>query len=823
MASLKEVLLLIHWSGFKHVLRILANSIKRDIADRAYQKANQSTYNQSSISPGNNIQSIQKTETGALITFQNAQLELTFITPDCVRIAWEPGLQPIPYAIIKKDIPVVDYSLTQTEEGWQFTSSSLGVHIQSDGSLLFKDHQNKVIRKEYPPHFQGNPNNPAWQSKADLKPEECVYGLGQQSSPFNLRNTNHRIWNNDPGGNYGPGYDPLYMPLPIYFSLQSIGSYLLFYENSYAAQIQFGNIEKDDQSRKTKNLDQEFIIANFKGGQLRYYFIIGSPHQVLERFAELSGYPAMPPLWSLGYHQCRWGYENENQIREVVKGFKDHQMPLSAIHLDIDYLDGYRVFTINKERFPDLAKLSSTLYQDDIQLVTIIDPGIKRDLEYRLYQEGLQGGFFCKQPDAEPVIGMVWAGWSVFPDFTDPKARQWWGKQYKTLFDQGVNGFWHDMNEPASFNAWGDTALPLSTQHHLEGRGGDHLEAHNLYGLLMNQAAYESLRSINPRKRPWILSRSGWLSNQRYAWSWTADAEASWRSLKMAISSVLGTSLSGQPYSGPDIGGFRGEPSPELYTRFFQMATFLPFFRTHSAVDTKPREPWVFGEPYTSIIRQHLNIRYQLLPYLYTLAWEAHTKGLPLIRPLFWNDTDDVQLWEVDDAFLLGNHLLIAPVLQASSQEREIQLPSGEWIDLWNETHYEGPAKVTVPTCLEEIPVLVKSGSIIPMQKEGKLALNISIPKTETYSNESHLAGNLYSDEGDGYGEWRLDSFYLQKGRNNELTITWESEGKFPFPYQEIELKFLDFKPKTIHVDGQEKSIIGNVIMVRKFKKTQFS
>jgi len=822
MASVKEVLLLIHWSGFKHVLRILANSIKRDIANRAYQKANQSSDYQGSISPGN-IQSIQENETGALINFQNVQLEFTFIAPDCVRVAWEPGLKPIPYAIIKKDRPIVDYLLTQTEEGWQFTSSNLSVEIQSNGSLLFKDHQNTVIRKEYPPIFQGNPKNSAWQSKAELHPEEYVYGLGQQSSPFNLRNTTHRIWNNDPGGNYGPGYDPIYMPLPIYFSLQSIGSYLLFYENSFAAQIQFGDIEMGGRLKKTKNLEQEFINAEFKGGQLRYYFIIGSPHQVLERFAELSGYPAMPPLWSLGYHQCRWGYENENLIREIVKGFQDHDMPLSAIHLDIDYLDGYRVFTINKERFPDLAKLASELDQQDINLVTILDPGIKQDPAYHLYQEGLQGDYFCEQPDGKPAIGMVWPGWSAFPDFTNPKARLWWGEQYQNLLNQGVSGFWHDMNEPASFNAWGDTALPLSTQHHLEGRGGDHLEAHNLYGLLMNQATYNSLRSINPETRPWILSRSGWLSNQRYAWTWTADAEATWRSLRMSISSVLGTSLSGQPYSGPDIGGFRGEPSPELYTRFFQMAAFMPFFRTHSAVDAKPREPWVYGEPYTSIIRHFLEIRYQFLPYLYTLAWEAHKKGLPLIRPLFWNDLEDDRLWGIDDAYLLGNDLLIAPVLEAGSKERQIQLPSGEWIDLWNETRYQGADKVTVPTNLEEIPVLVKSGSIIPMQKEGKLVLNIFIPKTETYSNEAQICGKLYSDKGDGYGEWRLDTFYFQHEGNYRHTITWESEGKFPFPFREIELKFLDFKRKTIHLDGEELPILNNTMVVNKFKKLQIS
>jgi alpha-glucosidase len=253
----------------------------------------------------------------------------------------------------------------------------------------------------------------------------------------------------------------------------------------------------------------------------------------------------------LGYHQSRWGYKNEADIRQVAQGFQTHDLPLSAIHLDIDYMDGYRVFTVDRDRFPDLAQLAQDLAAQGIKTVTILDPGVKVDPKYFLYQEGQQGNHFCKLPGGKDLEGLVWPGWSVYPDFTHPATRSWWGRQYPRLLDQGVAGIWHDMNEPTSFAAWGDMTIPLNTRHDLDGAQGDHRQAHNLYGLLMNRAGYEALRSLRPQRRPWLISRSGWAGLQRYAWNWTGDIESTWEALRMTIPTLLGQGLSGLAFSGP--------------------------------------------------------------------------------------------------------------------------------------------------------------------------------------------------------------------------------------------------------------------------------
>ena len=354
----------------------------------------------------------------------------------------------------------------------------------------------------------------------------------------------------------------------------------------------------------------------------------------MERFTELTGRAPLPPRWVLGFHQSRWGYKTDLDIRQVMAGFKEHDLPLGAIHLDIDYMDGYRVFTVDTQRFPDLKALANELHQQGTRLVTIIDAGVKLDPGYRIYQSGLEQNLFCKLPNGKVLSGLVWPGQSVFPDFTNPQVRQAWGEKYSFLLDQGVDGIWHDMNEPTSFVAWGDMTLPLSTCHDLEGHPGDHRQAHNYYALLMNRATFEGLRRLNPDRRPWIISRSGYAGLQRYAWNWTGDTETSWDALRRTIGTVIGLGLSGIPFTGPDVGGFSGSPSAELFIRWLELGAFLPFFRTHSSLGTPRREPWVYGEPYTSIARQVLKNRLRLLPYLYSSVWQTCQTGIPMARPL---------------------------------------------------------------------------------------------------------------------------------------------------------------------------------------------
>jgi alpha-glucosidase len=372
------------------------------------------------------------------------------------------------------------------------------------------------------------------------------------------------------------------------------------------------------------------------------------------------------------------------------------------------------------------------------------------------------------------------------------------------------------MNEPSVFSAWGDPTLPLETCHQLDGQSGDHLLAHNLYGLLMDRAGAEGICRLQPDRRPWILSRSGWAGLQRFAWNWTGDIETSWAGFRQTIATILGLGLSGIPYSGSDIGGFGGNPDAELYTRWFQAAAFMPFFRTHSAFGTERREPWVYGEEITGILRKFLKLRYRLMPYLYTLAWQAAQTGWPLVRPLFWLDENDPDLLEDDDSFLLGNDLLVAPVLEEGARSRSVRLPAGEWYDFWEETQesWKGPTVIEVPVNLQRIPVLARGGSLIPMEEEHHLELHL-YPKQ---SDESQA--QLYSDAGDRYGLSRLDRFEM-KWSPDQVTIDWQSDGDYPFPYVGVSVSLHGRKIEQAQVDREARTIFGNRIETGQFRKLE--
>jgi alpha-glucosidase len=314
----------------------------------------------------------------------------------------------------------------------------------------------------------------------------------------------------------------------------------------------------------------------------------------------------------------------------------------------------------------------------------------------------------------------------------------------------------------------------------------------------MNKAAYDVLQSINPGKRNWIISRSGWAGLQHYSWNWTGDVASTWEALRQTLITLMGLSLSGHFFSGSDIGGFSGNPSAELYLRWFQLSTFIPFFRTHSAVGTEAREPWSFGEPYTSIIRQYLNLRYQLIPYIYTLAWQCHHEGLPIIRPLFWNFPERHELWDIDDQFTLGDDILIAPVLQPECKARQVILPPGDWYYFWDDVRYSGPTTVKVDVSVDRIPIWVRAGSILPRETNKDL-LELHIYPTTEYE----AYGKVYLDAGDGYDLWRVDEYRCSLS-GDTLTINRQTSGDYPNSYREI-CFVLNGQPVPLCWHGDEK------------------
>lgn len=701
---------------------------------------------------------------GAKFQFESCTLITRFLAPDFVFMAWDKAEMTPSYAVIKTDWPILKLALERTSDGWELKSDVLKLSVSDDGLLQFYDSANRLLRSEEAPLKYGN----AWVHRATLPTEACIYGLGERSSELNLRPGKYRCWNKD-AGSYSPGTDPMYIPMPVYYCLQESGGYLAFYDNTYEA---------------TFTLD-DHAAARFEGGPLRYYLAFGSPPPAIQRFTELTGRAPLPPRWSLGYQQSRWGYNTEAEMRRVFKGYKEHRLPLSVLYLDIDYLVGCRVFTPDKTRYPALAEFAAELENSGIHLASISDAGVKLDPGWDIYSDGLEKDVYCKDPDGKILTGVVWPGWTVFPDFTDPRVREWWGSLHTRLFENGISGLWHDMNEPTLFTASGDMTMPLCTRHNLDGAGGDHRQAHNVFGLLMNRAGYEACRRYRPNRRPFILARSGWVGMQRYCWTWTGDIETSWAALRMSVAQILGMALCGMPYGGSDTGGFSGHPSTELYLRWFQLDSFMPVFRTHCAFYLPKRDPWEFGPEALGIMRAQLELRYKLMPYWYTLAWTASRTGAPLVRPIFWDESQNTALWEVYDEFLAGDAFLVAPVVKEGARRRTAILPKGSWYDFWNDKAIAGGAQeVELEAPLDRLPLLVRAGSVVPMVEDGILTLHVY----NTVRGGS-CGGVLYSDEGDGYGEHRVDTFRLQETGAAGYDLLWTSEGDYRWPYKETKIQ----------------------------------
>ncbi len=617
---------------------------------------------------------------GVCCRFAEADLEVRFLADDIVRLTWGPGEPPIPWALAQ---PTADHrpsSVVEVTAGTppatpvRAATPELSVEVTGEGWVSFRGRDDRLLRRELPPLRRGA----ARTARFELRPGERVAGLGEQASPVTLRGTTHRLWNRDPGGAWGPGDDPLYLCVPVLLGLHPDGDVLAFFENPHEATVRVdGAAPVAAQAR---------VELTFRGGTDRHYVAAGTLPRLLERYSWLTGRPTLPPRWSLGFHQCRWGYRSQGEVRDVADGFAREGLPLSAVHLDIDHMDGYRVFTADPVRFGDLEGLCGDLEARGTRVVTIVDPAVKADESFEVFRQGRDDGRFLKDADGRPLLGVVWPGRAAFPDFTDPATREWWAGLYKGLLDAGVSGVWHDMNEPTSIALWGDRTLPPGTRHVAEGRGGDHRQCHNVYGLLMDRAGFEAQAAGRPDRRPWLLSRSGWAGLQRWAWCWTADVEATWEGLRQQVATTIGLGLSGIAYTGSDTGGFNGAPGPELFLRWLELAVLMPFCRTHSVTGAPPREPWRWPEPYRTAVGRLVRFRYRLLPYLYTLAHEASRTGHPFVRPLSWPDgrgpapagADD-RLWSSDDAYLLGDALLVAPATREGCGARPVPLPAGEW------------------------------------------------------------------------------------------------------------------------------------------------
>ncbi|GAA0953400.1 hypothetical protein GCM10009574_063360 [Streptomyces asiaticus] len=616
-----------------------------------------------------------------------------------------------------------------------------------------------------------------WLQLSEVAADARFFGLGGRASGPRLRDGVYRLWNTDPGGSFEPGDDPLYLTMPVQLVVADAGTHLVFHDNSWDGTV---TLREGEEGAGSGHDRPGCCRTRMEGGPLRYWVIVGTtPARVLNGWTALTGAPAVPPRWALGHHHARWGFRDAEEVRRVVAGYRERDLPLSALHLDIDHLIGHRVFTVDGARFPDLPGLAAELLEDGVRLVSIVDPAVKAEPGNAVYESGTADDVFVRDAQGREVRGVVWAGESVFPDFTDPRVRKWWGGLYAERLAQGFSGVWHDMNEPVSFAAFGETTLPRSARHALEGRGGDHREAHNVYGLAMARAGYEGLCELRPDERPFLFSRSGWAGLQRYGGSWSGDVATGWAGLRASLSLVIGLGLSGVPYSGPDIGGFTGSPSPELYLRWFQLGAYLPLFRTHSAISAGRREPWEFGSRVLEHAAAALRERQRLLPYFTTLAQLAARTGAPYVRPVWWRTPKDRALRDCEDAFLLGDALLVAPVLEEGARRRPVRLPRGRWYDTVTGRAYHGPGQVVLDAPLSGIPVLARAGSVVPVAAPGGgVELEVWTPCA---GRKGVGAGSLAVDTGDGWEKPELLRF-TTRVRDGEVTIEREGGGEVGYP-----------------------------------------
>ncbi|MCP4594705.1 MAG: DUF4968 domain-containing protein [bacterium] len=540
----------------------------------------------------------------------------------------------------------------------------------------------------------------AWQQWPD---GARVYGLGEKTGSLNKNGRAWTMWNSDTPC-YGGSTDPLYKSIPFFIVARDGRYHGVFFDNPWRSTFDFGQLER------------ELLSFGAEGGELNYYVIAGpSPKDVVRRYTGLTGRIELPPKWALGYHQCRYSYYPAARVRQIAKTFRDKRIPCDALYFDIDYMDGFRCFTWDRDKFPDPKGLMDDLHGLGFHTVAIIDPGIKHDPGYSVYDSGTEQGVWLTKPNGEVYVGQVWPGPSVFPDFTRAEVRTWWAQLYPPfLRSSGLDGIWNDMNEPSNFVGPNGT-VPLDLRHDNAGEPESHRAVHNVYGMQMSRATMVGLKRTDARRRAFVLTRATYAGGQRYAAGWTGDNLSTWDHLRMSIAMTLNLGVSGMPFVGPDIGGFVGGPAPELFARWIQVGALFPFCRTHCGWPSPDQEPWAFGPQVEDIARTALELRYELMPHLYTLFEESHRTGLPIMRPL-WMEFPDMHRWYEDQVFMLGADMYVVPIVRPGARDFFHPLPPGVWYDVRTGLIHGGGQDVRIPANLENLPRFVRGGAIIPTQ-----------------------------------------------------------------------------------------------------------
>ncbi|NHC34166.1 glycoside hydrolase family 31 protein [Scytonema millei] len=687
----------------------------------------------------------------------------------------------------------------------------------------------------------------AWKQ---IEADEHFYGFGERTGFLDKLSEVKTNWTLD-ALDYNSLTDEMYQAIPFFMALRPEVGYGIFFNTTFWSQFDIGTAQPGTWSMETRSL------AGMQTPPLDYYIIYGpDPATILGSYTQLTGRMPLPPRWALGYHQCRWSYDSETVVRELAQEFRRRRIPCDVIHLDIDYMRGYRVFTWSPQRFPHPEKLLRELAEDGFKTITIIDPGVKYEPEanYHVFDQGIDKDYFVRKADGQLFHGYVWPDKALFPDFLRPEVRQWWGDLHESLTSIGVAGIWNDMNEPAiadrpfgddGKHIWfpldapqgnsefgirnseltpttPDSSVRAGFERESIAVGGEsfakpaptttnypvttHAEVHNLYGLMMARASAEALEKLRPNERSFVLTRSGYAGVQQWSSVWMGDNQSLWEHLEMSLPMLCNMGLSGVAFAGCDIGGFAGNATAELFARWMQVGMLYPLMRGHSAMTTARHEPWVFGDRVEQICREYINLRYQLLPYIYTLFWEAATTGAPILRPLLYHFPQDPTTYNLYDQVLLGAGLMAAPIYRPGIEHRAVYIPAGTWYDWWTGEAFTGPTHILAHAPLEKMPLYVRSGTVIPMQP----VVQFVDEKTCNPLTLRVWAGQgewtMYEDDGLSFdyrqGVWSTTTYRVNTTGEETIVEIGARQGEWTPPAREVAIEVVGVGQQCFSDDG---------------------
>ncbi|MGY6522913.1 MAG: glycoside hydrolase family 31 protein [Mongoliitalea sp.] len=747
------------------------------------KSASQRSISKQNLAVGN-VNFWKKTDRGISGETEHAFFQLTVYADHTIRvqISRENSFSGNPYSVISQP-ENSDFTITENEGNITLQTSFIQCEVNLQPfHLTFLDKTGNILNQD-DPAFAVSWLGTEVTNYKKVQADEKFIGLGEKTGGLNRAGSAYTNWNTDYFG-YGVGDDPLYMSIPFYIGIHQEKAYGIFFDNTHKTIFNFGAS------------NNRFIYYSADDGDMDYYFFHHETvADIIQAYCQLTGTMELPPLWSLGFQQCRYSYYPDSEVLTLAKTFRDKNMPADVIYLDIHHMDKYKVFTFDPEKFADPKQMIAQLKSWGFRVVVIMDPGIKTEEGYTPYTDGLAKDLFVKYPDGTIYEGQVWPGWCAFPDFTKGETRTWWAEQMEFYRNAGVDGYWTDMNEPASWGQFTPNLIEFS----YEGEEVSHRKARNIYGFQMARSAKEGAEFQNPEERAFVLTRAGFSGIQRYAAAWTGDNVASDEHMLAGIRLVNSLGLSGVSFAGYDVGGFAGEASKALFARWMSVAAFAPFYRAHSMINSNDAEPWAFGEEVEEISRNYMKLRYRLLPTIYSSFKKSSDTGLPISRSLAIDYSFDTKIYEsaFQNQYLFCDQLLIAPV-ESFKEITKVYLPKGEWYYLFDDQKHTGNQVIYQDCPLNYLPVYVKGSAILALQSDVSHTADATDGILQLHVYQGQESNTYIHYEDDGISKAYLDGTYHSR------QITWNpqegtllidtAEGTYPSKFEKI----------AIYIHGRE-------------------